>query len=75
MQDEVRRVMETEAEMRPSTLVCGIPAGSPYKASTWKQFKTLLWRSWTASIREPSSLWVRVIQMAVRAKGDSHCQM
>ena len=65
MHDEVGKLMELEVEMDASTLVCGMPRGTPYKAGRWKQFKTLLWRAWIASIREPAALWVRLIQIAV----------
>ena len=65
MRDEVGKQMEVEVEIDARTLACGIPRGTQYKAGTLKQFKTLLWRGWTSSIREPAALWARVIQIAV----------
>ena len=64
MQNEVGKLMEVEVEM---DVTCGITNWTLYKAGMWKQFKTLLWRGWTSSIREPAALWVRLIQIAVSA--------
>ena len=65
LRNEVGQLMEAEVEIDARTLACGIPRGTEYKAGRWKQFKTLLWRSWISSIREAAALWVRLIQIAV----------
>ena len=65
LRNEVGQLMEAEVEIDARTLACGIPRGTQYKAGRWKQFKTLLWRSWISSIREAAALWVRLIQIAV----------
>ena len=65
LRDEVETMMGVEVEFDAKSLACGIPRGTSYKAGTWKQFKTLLWRSWIASIREPAALCVRLILIAV----------
>ena len=68
MSDEVGKCMEVEVEIDARALACGIPTiprGTRYKAGMWIQFRTLLWRGWTSSIREPAALWVRLIQIAV----------
>ena len=59
--------MELDVEIDARTLACGIPRGTQYKAGVWIQFRTLLCRGWTSSIREPAALWVRLIQIAVSA--------
>ncbi|MPC54785.1 Protein white [Portunus trituberculatus] len=38
---------------------------SPYKASWWCQFRTVLWRSWLEVIREPMLIKVRFFQVMV----------
>ena len=63
--------MEVEVDIDARILVWGIPGGTQFKAGMWKQFRTLLWREWTSSIREPATLWVRLIQIAV-STGDIH---
>ena len=62
MQNEVEKLMEVEVEM---DVTCRITNWTLYKAGTWKQFKTLLWRGWVASTRAPTALLVRLIQTAV----------
>ena len=38
---------------------------SPYKASWWKQFQALLWRSFLAVIKDPLIMQVRIAQTMV----------
>jgi len=45
--------------------LCDVYAGFRYKSSRWRQFRTVLWRSWLTNQRYPQLLRGRIIQTLV----------
>ena len=65
--EEGRAVKEMAGTDNSSSVGSSHQKKSPYKASWWKQFTALLWRSFLAVIKDPLIMQVRIAQTVVIA--------